>query len=1048
MNKILETALSKRMLVVIISLAMAAIGLWAWTALQKEAYPDVGDTQVTVITEFKGRAAAEVESQVTVPLEKVLNGVPQVISRRSKTIFGLSVISLTFADKVEDYWARQRVMEKLSEADLPTGVSPGLAPLTGPVGEILRYMVRGPEDKTSMDLRTIQDWVVTPKLLKVPGVADVITFGGLVKQYHVITSPDLLSRYKLSIQNVIDAIQNNNLSTGGNIIARGEQGFAIRSLGALSNPKDIENVFVTTFQGVPIFVKDIGSVEPYPMPRTGILGISSKDANGTFVDDGNGVQGLIAMRRGENASEVVDALKAAIKDINGNDLKDGVRLEVTYDRGDLVNYTIRTVAGTLFEGITIVAVILIIFLGSFRSAVVVATVIPLSLLFAFALMKATNIPANLLSLGAIDFGIIVDGAVVMVENILRHYRIATPADREKGIIACTLKAANEVSKEIFFSIAIIISAFLPIFTFQRVEGKLFSPMAFTLSFAILGSLLLALTLVPVLMTFIFRKQFAGASSQSAEHKENKASLWLQTSYSRLVARTIVNPVRTLAVALVLVVMVIIGGTSRIGTEFLPKLDEGAINIRAFFPVGISIQEANTYTPIIRKLISSHTPVKFVVTQLGRNEQGTDPYNPNRLEILVGLNDYKTWIKDISKDELLKQIKSDLESHVPGTSFSFSQPILDNVTEAVTGSVADLAILVNGKDLHQLREYAQKVLDVVKIVPGAAEYGIEQEADQAQLVIDMKRLEIARFGINVNDIQHVIEAAIGGKPISTVYEDEKKFDIVVRFRSNFRSTLDSIRKLPVTSSTGAQVPLEVLAHIDLKDGPTLIQREDGERQISVRTNIEGRDQGSFVKEAQAKVQAAVKLPPELSMTWGGQFENLTRAGNQLAMVVPLTILLIASILYLLYKDIWDVIVAFSCIPFSLAGGIIALWIRGYNLNVSAGVGFISLFGVATMSGVLFVSRMNHLQHDHPEETVADLVPKAAVLQLRPWLTTVLPALFGLIPAAFAQGIGSDVQRPLATVIVGGLISGLLLTVTVLPSLYLVIDRFRRKDAHVD
>ena len=1042
MLKLLNVALHKRLFVLLFSLVIGMVGLWSWVVIQKEAYPDVGDTQVTVITEFKGRAAAEVESQVTAPLERALNGVPNVIERRSKTIFGLSVIALTFSDKTNDYWARQRVTEKLADASLPEGVDPTLAPLTGPVGEILRYVVRGDDRFSPMDLRTIQDWTITPKILQVQGVADVITFGGLVRQYHVITSPQKLARHKITIANVIEAVQNNNVSTGGNIIKRGGQAFAVRSLGALRSAKDIEKIFVTSSQGVPIYISDIATVEPYPMPRTGILGVATKDAStGEISDDGNGVQGLIAMRRGENANDIVAALKAKVAEINGGELPNGVHLEVTYDRGDLVNYTIRTVGSTLFEGISIVAIILFIFLGSFRAAVVVSTVIPLSLLFAFSLMKATGIPANLLSLGAIDFGIIVDGAVVMVENILRHYSLKE--NKGQSIVAVTLRAAHEVSQEIFFSIAIIIAAFVPIFTFQRVEGKLFSPMAYTLSFAILGSMILALTLVPVLMTIVYKKHF---NESTGDEHEGRFFHWLSSYYAPLVGFFLKNPRRSVIISFFVVFAGTIWGASHVGTEFLPQLDEGAINIRCFFPVGISLEEANRYTALIRSKIIGYKPVKLVVTQLGRNEQGTDPYNPNRMEILIGLFDYKTWIHDIPKDRLLSEIKSELQANLPGVAFSFSQPILDNVTEAVTGSVADLAVMVNGRDLKQMRDFAHELLDVIKTIPGATDFGIEQEADQAQLVVDIDRSQIGRFAINVADIQKIIEGAIGGKPISSIYEDDKRFDIVVRFRSDYRSSIEAVKNLPVITPSGASVPLSTLAHIELVDGPTIIQREDGKRQISVRTNITGRDQGGFVRDAQAKVQEKINLPPDLSLTWGGQFENLTRAGNQLKLVIPFTIMIIAGILYFLYKDIWSVVIAFSTIPFSLIGGIIAILIRGYHFNVSAGVGFISLFGVATMSGVLFVSRMRHLVADYPNEPLPQLVKRGASLQLRPWLTTVLPAVFGLIPAALASGIGSDVQRPLATVIVGGLLSGLFLTITVLPALYLMIETWRRSKKH--
>jgi cobalt-zinc-cadmium resistance protein CzcA len=1039
-RKLLTFALTHRVATLILVAVLIGCGVWSWLNLQKEAYPDIGDTQVVVITQYPGQAPEDVEQQVTMPLERALNGVPRVIERRSITIFGLSVISLTFEDGVDDYFARQRVMEKINDAVLPAGVNPSLGPLTGPVGEIYRYVIEAPDNYTPMDVRTLQDWVVIPRLLQVPGVADVVNFGGLVKQFHVITSPEFLNRYNLTIQNIIDAINNNNVNTGGNIIRRGGQGFVIRGIGAIRKREDIEDIVVTSVSGVPVLIKNLAHVEEFPSPPTGVLGYTIQSNESLKVDVNSGVQGLIAMRRGENASQVVAGLKERIEDINAHDLPAGVHLRVTYDRSELVNSTIHTVSHTLFEGISIVVIVLIFFIGSIRSALVVAATIPLSMLFAFVMMKITGIPANLLSLGAIDFGIIVDGAVVMVENIMRHYRDATPGERKEGIIHFTLTAAQDVGKEIFFSITIIILAYLPIFTFERVEGKLFSPMAYTLSFAITGSLILALTAIPVFMTFIYRTYFESDAPGSLEW-HNPVYTWIAKSYEKAVSVVMKYAKSTVAMSFTIVVIFMIVGFSKIGTEFLPNLDEGAFNIRCFFPVGIAIDEAKQYTPKIREVISNHKEVNVVLTQLGRNDDGTDPYGPNRLEILVGLRDYSTWKNHISKEELMYQMKSDLEQALPGALFSFSQPILDNVTEAVTGSVADLAILVNGPDLKYMRSVADSILNVIKTIPGASESGIEQEGDQAQLAVEVNRESAARYGINVSDIQKMIEAAIGGKPVSKLYDGSKLFDIVVRYEPEYRSSIDAIQHMLVTASSGARIPMSQLASINLIDGPTVIQRESGNRQISVRTNIRERDQGGFVEEAQHKVDATIHLLPGYNISWGGQFENLERASKRLAVVIPITIIIIIVVLFLLLRDVRHVAVAMSCIPFSLIGGILALLLRHYNFTVSAGVGFISLFGVSTMAGVLFVSRVNRLREDYNIK-LADAVQQAAVIQLRPLLMAIVLAMFGLIPAAVTQGIGSDVQRPLATVIVGGLASVLILALLVLPALFMVLERTRK------
>ena len=1043
-RQLLTFALNQRLATIGLVVAIAATGVFSWIQLQKEAYPDVGDTQVTVITLFPGRAATEVEQQITEPLERALNSVPRVLTRRSKTIFGLSVIQLTFEDGTDDYFARQRVLEKLGDAVLPDGVNPALGPLTGPVGEIFRYVIESTDEHTPMDLRTLQDWVIIPRLLQVPGVADVINFGGLVKQYHVITSPDKLQQYNITLQNVIDAVTSNNLNTGGNIIQRGGQAFAVRSIGAIRNREDIENIVLTVQHGVPVFIRNIGTVEEYPLPPTGILGYAIRGSDNTVEDVPSGIQGLVAMRRGENPSTVVEALKEKVREINDNNLPPGVSLRITYDRSQLVDYTIDTVSRTLFEGISIVLIVLIFFIGSVRSALVVATTIPVSMLFAFSMMRLTGIPANLLSLGAIDFGIIVDGAVVMVENIMRRYRDATPADREEGIIRFTLTSAQEVGREIFFSIAIIILAYLPIFSFQRVEGKLFSPMAYTLAFAITGSLLLALTVIPVLMTMFYRRHFESAGPVHIEW-HNPAYAWIERRYESTIGRVLRHPRITVLTAATIVAAVVLIGAHSIGTEFLPELDEGSFNIRCFFPVGISLSEAGKYTPVIRKLISGHPQVNVVLTQLGRNDDGTDPYGPNRLEIFVGLEDYSRWTKTVSKQELLLQIKSELEQAVPGALFSFSQPILDNVTEAVTGSVADLAVLISGEDLDLMRREADSVLAIIRIIPGASESGIEQEGNQAQLSVEIDRTAAARFGVNVSDIQKMIEAAVGGRPVSKFYEGERRFDIVVRYSSEFRSSVDAVRRMTVVTPAGARAAMSQLAEIRLVDGPTIIQREDGRRQISVRTNIRGRDQGSFVEEARKRVAQAVTLPKGYTIDWGGQFENLSRAAARLAVVIPLTIGIIFLILFLLYRNLRHVAVAMAGIPLALAGGIVALMLRGYSFNVSAGVGFISLFGVSIIAGVLFVSRTNRLIDDEGC-TVADAVRKASIIQLRPNLMTMFLALLGLIPAARATGIGSDVQRPLATVIVGGLTSALFLTVVALPALYLILFRNGKGDVH--
>ncbi len=1032
-RNLLDFALNQRLVTLGITLGIIALGVICMLSLKIEAYPDVADTEVVVISKFDGRAAEEVEQQVTVPLERALNGVPHVADRRSKTIFGLSVIHLTFEDGTDDYFARQQVLEKLRDADLPEGVTPELAPLSTPVGEIFRYVVEGSGRESPMELRTLQDWTIIPRLLQVPGVADVVNFGGLVKQYHVLTSPDRLARYGLSMRNVIDAIQANNLNSGGSIIDRGGQGFAVRGIGAIRRPEDIEHIVVTSVNGVPVFIKDIADVEIAPLPPAGVLGYAIPREH---LDVNSGVQGLVLMRRGENPSQVLEGVKAKIGEIQRTALPPGVHLRTMYDRGTLVNYTLETVLHTLFEGISIVVIVLIFFLGSVRSAVVVAVTVPIALLFAFILMKVTGIPANLLSLGAIDFGIIVDGAVVMAENVMRRLRDATAEERERGVLRLTLSATQQVGREIFFAVTIIILAYLPLFTLQRVEGKLFSPMAYTLSFAIFGSMLVALTLIPVMLSFVYRKHFQTDPPRKIEF-HNPVFDWLRGGYERLVGLIVKAPGWVAAGAAAIVIGAMVLG-SGIGTEFLPELDEGSFNIRCFLPAGISLAEASKLPPMIRKVIASHPQIDVVVSQLGRNDDGTDPYGPNRIETYVGLKNYALWTADTSKKQLLFTIKRQLEASMPGASFSFSQPILDNVTEAVTGSVADLAILITGDDLGLMRGKADSMVKVVRGIRGASEYGVEQEGNQAQLTVEVDRDAAARFGVNVSDVQRMIEAAVGGKTVGSLYDGARRFDIVVRYVPEDRNTIEAVSRLQVSAPGGARVPLSQLARVKLVDGATIIQRMDGERQISVRTNIRGRDQGSFVAEAQRKIGAAVHLPKGYSLDWGGQFENLTRARNRLMLVLPITVLLIFCLLFVLYRNVRYAGLTLVNVPFALVGGLTALMLRGYNFNVSAGVGFVSLFGVAVMSGVLLVSRINQLREDDGMPLV-EAVKVGAAMQLRPILMMMLVALLGLIPATLASGIGSDVQRPLATVIVGGLCSALLLTLLAMPALYILVER---------
>lgn len=1005
-------------------LLLVAAGVWAFNQLKIEAYPDISDTQVVVIAQYPGRATEEVEQQVTIPIERALNSTPNVIARRSRTIFGLSVVELTFAFGTNDYFARQVVIEKLRDANLPPEVVPALGPLSTPIGELYRYTL---ESKTlgPMALRELQDWVLEPRFLQVSGVADVVPFGGLIRQYHVQVDPQALTRYGLTIAQVGAAVDANNRNAGGALLDTEQQSMAIRGVGRIQSVADIENVVITARQGVPIFIRDIGHVEIGPAPRTGIFGLGQNS---------DAVQGIVLMRRGENPTEVLRGIKEAVEDLNARLAQEGAKIVPIYDRTELVDNTLRTVSKTLLEGLTIVVLVLFFFLGSVRAALLTAITIPLALLFAFVCMHLTGIPANLLSLGALDFGIIVDGTLVMVEHILHTLGSRAPGRHgDESILELIREAALEMERPIFFSMLIIIAAYIPLFTLERVERRLFTPMAYTVCYALLGSMLLALTLVPVLATYFFR-------SGSREWR-NPLVEWLASRYARLLEALAPRPGLVVAVSMCIVLAAFGAGTF-LGSEFLPQLDEGLIWVRANLNPGVSLMKSAEVAGAIRQTLSGFKEVKVVSSQTGRNDSGTDPYGPNRNEFLVALQPYETWPSGKRKSQLVREMSASLHREFPHASFSFTQPIIDNVTESVTGSAADLAVIFTGPDLAELRRLATQALHVIEKIDGAADTAIEQEAEQPQLRIRILRDVAARYGISVRDIQDVIELAIGGQAVSVVFDGERRYDIVVRYIPEARRTHSDIGRVTVTAPDGARIPLSQLAEIGFPDGASIIARRENKRQITVRTNIRGRDQGGFVSDAQKQIAGAIQLPQGYAIDWGGQFENLDRARKRLSIILPITIGLIFVLLFLTFGSTKDAAVVLIAVPFSLVGGILFLLVRNINLSVSAAVGFISLFGVAVMSGVLVVAEINRRRRERADIPLEKAVVDGAKAQMRPVLMMIVVALLGMAPAARATGIGSDVQRPLATVVVGGLLSTLLLNLVALPGIYLLFERPRK------
>ena len=1028
MSKLITFIIKHKAIVVILALFLSGIGVWTWSQLDVEAYPDISDTEVGVISQLNGLPSEEMEQQVTIPIERALNTVPGVISKRSKTIFGLSKVTLTFNEKTDIYLARQLVLEKLRDAEVPDEVKPVLTPMTMAMGEIFRYVIAAPDSCSISYLRELQDYVIIPKLLQAEGVVDVSNFGGLVRQFQVIIKPLMLEKYNLKVQDIADAISVNNKSTGGNYIRIGSSQMNIRGIGRIRNTADIENIVVDNRNGVPILIKDIANIEIGNLPPTGILGYVDKEKNSA---QSMSIEGLVLLKKFENPSKTMINVFEKVDELNNVVLPKGIKIQTFYDRTELVTLTVHTVAKTLMEGMIVVLLILTLLLGNWRAAAISALAIPFSLLFAFICMYFNGVPANLLSLGAIDFGIIVDASVVMVEAIFRNIAFSNKTEREQGIESIVIRSAREIQRQILFTIIIILVSLLPMFTLQRVEGRLFSPMAWTLSFAIIGSLIYALTLVPVLSTYLL-------NTDSHETK-NLVWDWIQKMYSKALGWALRVPKTVILFGATVVVLGLLAG-SRLGTEFLPELDEGCIWVRVFLPSGISLEAANQYPAILRKELAKYEEVKGVMTQLGRTDDGTDPFGPNRIEAMVQLKQpYSSWKSKLTKKQLVNIIKNDLEKTIPGATFTITQPIIDMVTENATGSSSDLAVFVTGRNIDSLRVYAEKILKITKSIQGASETAIEQEKKQTQLDVEVDRTKAARYGVNVSDVNAILEMAVGGLPVSSLWEEERKFDIILRFSKESRKTPEQIGKILIQTKTGLRIPLSQVANIRLSEGQSIITRDDEQRQITVKTNIRERDQGSFAFELKNQLKKEIEMPNNYHYSLGGQFENLKRAENRLLFIIPVTLLLIFSILLLLFNyDMVSVLIVMANIPFAIIGGVLALILRNINISISAGVGFVSLAGVCVMAGVLWVSYLNKLKVKQ-NLLVKELVYHGSIVQFRPIFLVMLIAIIGLLPAALNTGVGSDVQRPLATVIVGGLTSSLLLTAFVTPALYYLLNK---------
>ncbi|HEY4088497.1 MAG TPA: CusA/CzcA family heavy metal efflux RND transporter [Bryobacteraceae bacterium] len=993
-------------------------GVFAFQNLSIEAFPDVTDTQVTVITLYPGYAAEEVEKQVTTPLEIALSGLPNSVRMFSHTQFGLSFLIVTFNDKATDNESRQLVLERLRDVDLPPSADTQLAPLSTPIGELYRYRLKGPRPDPTY-LRSLQDWVVARNLKMVPGVADVVSLGGFMKQYQVNVDALKLQAHHVPMQQVLDALGKGNANAGGSYLEQGDQQYLIRGIGLLHSPDDIGNIILDEHGGTPLLVRDVSDVSLSSVPRQGTVGMNEENEI---------TSGIVVMRKGENPSEVLKALKDRITELNSSILPKGVSIEPFYDRSSLIDTTLHTVFKNLVEGACLVTIVLYLFLGRFKAAAIVAVIIPLALLSTFIGLKLRNLPANLLSLGAMDFGIVVDGAVIVLENIFRELSERAGKLSDKlSVREAIIEATSQVGRPTMFSMMIIIIAHLPIFTLQRQEGRIFAPMAYTIVSALIGSLLFSLTLVPVLAYFLLGK--------GVPHGENFVVRTCKRLYRPVLTAAVKRPWPILIIA-----MVALGGSfvvaTRLGSEFLPELNEGSVWVNLTLPPGISVTEAVRECARVRSILRQFPQVRNVVSKAGRPEDGTDPKQINMAEIFVDLYPPDQWKQKITKDELLTEFQDALQK-VPGYEPSFSQPIRDNILESISQIDGQVVVKVFGDDIDQLKTKSREVLDTVLKVPGVARAFIDRDGEVPQLQIAIDRERASRYDLNVADVENVIQTALGGKEATEIWEGEQKYPVVVRLQEDERRDMATIGRIPVDTPRGQRIPLEDVATLKIQNGSMNIAHESGKRLASIGVFIRGRDMGSVVADMQKRVHDKVQFPAGYFVRWGGEFENQQRAMARLQVIVPISIFLIFLLLFNAFGSVKSAMLILSNIPFALVGGIVALYITQIPLSVSAAIGFIALFGQAVLNGVVIVSHFNELRG--AGMSGSDAAVQGSMTRLRTVLMTALLAMLGLTPMALSHGIGSEVQKPLAIVIIGGLVSATILTLLVLPALYAMVER---------
>ena len=1022
-ERIIRFSIKQKLLVIFAIILLIAGGIAALRMLPIDAVPDVTNVQVQILTSSPTLAPVEVERYITYPIEAAMNGIPDVEQIRSVSKFGLSLVTVVFHENVNIYFARQLVFERLQTAaeNIPPELGkPELGPTSTGLGEIYQYVIK-PDGKakndstTLMEMRSLQDWVAKRQLLTVPGVNEVNNFGGFEKQYQVLIDPQKLLNYNLTLQEVFQSVSENNANAGGAYIEHANEQYLVRGAGLVQSIEDIKNIIVKTQEnGTPIYVHNVADVELGPAIRQGAV---------TMNGEGEVTAGIAMMLKGENSRAVVDRVKQKIETVK-KALPDSVKLEPFYDRTDLVNKTIHTVEKNLLEGGVLVVLILVLLLFNLRGGFIVASVIPLAMLFAVIMMVATGVSGNLMSLGALDFGLIVDGAVVMVENAIRKLH---EKKNGTGNTETILESALEVGRPVVFAVGIIIIVYLPIMTLTGIEGKMFKPMAYTVTYALIGALLLSLTYVPVMSAIMFKKK--------VKEKESPVITYAKKYYVPLLKR-ILNKryaVAGIAAAFVAVSIIIF---PFLGSEFIPQLDEGAIAIQVLRLPSASLNTAIQTSTMIEKEIMKFPEVAYVVTKTGRAEIGTDPMGVEMSDVLIELKPKDEWKSGVSKDELVKSMDKEL-SKLPGIGFSFSQPIQLRVAELISGVRSDIAIKLFGEDLEVLKEKAEDIAKVVSKIEGAADVKVEQVTGLPQLQIKIDRSKISRYGVNVSDINQIIETAIGGKSTGEVFEGEKRFDLVVRFKEEARNNVDVIKNILVPTPNGSSIPLSQLADVYIEEGPAQISRERSQRRIVVEANVRERDIGSFVEEAQLKLDETIKLPTGYYLEWGGTFENLQSARTRLAIVVPLSLFLIFILLFISFGSVKNALLIYTGIPFAIVGGVFSLLIRGMHFSISAGVGFIALFGVAVLNGVVMVSYINQLRQEG--KTLEDAVVQGAETRLRPVLMTALVASLGFIPMALSTSAGAEVQRPLATVVIGGIITSTILTLFVLPTFYMWFER---------